>query len=461
MKKRILFIEPSGSEANVFDNYMKLPLLGSLYLGTILYNAGYDVKIINENISQRKISPLEIDSDIVCISCLTITANRTKELAEGIKFFFPNIRIIIGGIHASLLPEEFKDVADNIVIGEAEDIIIDIIEKKCTEKFIYGNQIANLDELPLINYSLIENYKKMNIIPIMTSRGCPFNCNFCTVTKIFGKKFRKQSVDRIISEIKNALTFFYLPYIFFYDDNFTADKNMANELIDRLIAEKLNLTWTAQVRADIAKDEILLSKMFKAGCERFYIGFESIDDSVLQSLNKAQTKNSIINSIKIIHNYGINIHGMFMLGEDHDTLENISNTAKFAIEHDIDTVQFMILTPFPGTETYEKINSEKRLLHKNWSFYDGMHIVFTPKNMTSLQLQKSAITAYKEFYSFNRTMLEFLRLGFEICFDALVWDFKQVSRYDLNNIYLKTGAKFIISEFMNLNKPYINYLEKI
>jgi len=301
----------------------------------------------------------------------------------------------------------------------------------------------------------------MNIIPIMTSRGCPFNCNFCTVTKIFGKKFRKQSVDRIISEIKNALTFFYLPYIFFYDDNFTADKNMANELIDRLIAEKLNLTWTAQVRADIAKDEILLSKMFKAGCERFYIGFESIDDSVLQSLNKAQTKNSIINSIKIIHNYGINIHGMFMLGEDHDTLENISNTAKFAIEHDIDTVQFMILTPFPGTETYEKINSEKRLLHKNWSFYDGMHIVFTPKNMTSLQLQKSAITAYKEFYSFNRTMLEFLRLGFEICFDALVWDFKQVSRYDLNNIYLKTGAKFIISEFMNLNKPYINYLEKI
>jgi len=297
-KVKISFIEPLGNEANVFDNYMKLPLMGSLYLATILHNNGYDVEILNENLLKRKISPFEINADIVAISSLTINSERSKYLAKEIKKLNPDTKIIIGGIHPSLLPDEFINSADIIVTGEAENIIIDIVNGNIQDKIVNGGKIENLDELPLINYSLLKNSKNMNIFPVMTSRGCPFDCNFCTVTKIFGKKFRTQSVPRIIAEIKNALEYFNTRDIFFYDDNLTADRKRINELMDFLINEKLNITWTAQVRSDIAKEPELLAKMFKSGCERVYIGFESINDEVLRSYHKNQTRNDIENAIK-------------------------------------------------------------------------------------------------------------------------------------------------------------------
>jgi len=308
--KSVIFIEPAGSKANVFDNVMKLPLLGSLYLGTILHNAGYKVKIINENILGRKISPFELEADYLCISCLTLTSNRAKELIIGVREIFPDIKIIVGGIHPSLLPDEFIGLADQIVVGEAETIIIDVIEGKYTEKIINGRNIDNLDDLPLINYRLLQGYEKMEIIPVMTSRGCPFDCNFCTVTKIFGKKFRMQSVDRIIAELKNALKYFNTNRIFFYDDNFTANKKRTNELMDAIISEKINIYWTAQTRVDIAQDEKMLAKMYGAGGNKVFIGFESISDETLAAFNKSQTRSDIEKAIDIIipcHNEEENI----------------------------------------------------------------------------------------------------------------------------------------------------------
>lgn len=459
--KSVIFIEPSGSEANVFDNYMKLPLMGCLYLGTILHNKGYNVRIINENLLNRKISPIELQTDYLCISCLTVNANRGKELARQVKYNYPETKIIFGGIHPSLLSDEFTDISDYVIIGEAEEVIVDVIEGKYSEKIIHGKPVENLDELPLINYSLLENAESMDIFPIMTSRGCPFDCNFCTVTKIFGRLFRKQSVDKILSELRNALNFFKTRYVFIYDDNFTADKKRVNDLMDRIIEEDINIIWTAQVRSDIAKEPQLLKKMHRAGCERVYIGFEAINDDILKSFHKSQTRKDIETAIQIIHNYHICIHGMFIAGEDFDTLENIKQTTDFAIKYDIDTVQFMILTPFPGTQIYKKIDDEKRLLHKNWDYYDGMHVVYKPKNMTPAQLQKSIIKAFRKFYSLERTIVEILYLSFTIFYDALVWNVKRAFRYDLNNLFLRVGAKFIIKEYLTINKFYIEYLEKL
>lgn len=201
-KKTVVFIEPAGSESNVFENYMRLPLMGTLYLGTILHNEGYDVKIYNENILSAPIDPFRIKADVYCISALTVSAIRGRHLAQEIKHYHPDAMIIIGGIHASLNPDTFKGVADHIVYGEAESIIVDLVEGKFTEINVEGSPLKNLDELPLVNYSLLQNSLSMDIIPIMTSRGCPFDCNFCTVTKIFGKAFRMQSPERIILEGK-------------------------------------------------------------------------------------------------------------------------------------------------------------------------------------------------------------------------------------------------------------------
>ncbi|MBD3271718.1 MAG: radical SAM protein, partial [Elusimicrobia bacterium] len=347
----------------------------------------------------------------------------------------------------------------HIVIGEAEEIILDIINGRYSEQIIHGRPVKNLDELPFINYDLLVNAKHMNIIPIMTSRGCPFNCNFCTVTKVFGRAFRQQSADRIISEIKHAKQYFNKSTFFFYDDNFTTNKQFSNDIINRFIKEKLNITWTAQVRADIANDDALLHKIFKAGCDRVFIGFESIDERVLKSYGKSQTRHDIEKAIKKIHECGINIHGMFMVGEDNDIFESIDITVDFAIENHIDTVQFMILTPFPGTQIYEKLNSENRLLHHNWDFFNGMHVVHYPKSISPLQLQLGVINAHRKFYSVSRTLLDLLYFIFNITSDALVWNFSRAKRYDLNNLYLKAGAKLIIIEYIRSHNNYIDYLQ--
>ena len=126
-KKSVIFIEPTGNKTNVFDNYMKLPLLGCLYLGTILHNAGYAVKILNENILGRRISPFELAADCVCFSVLTLNVNRAKELALKVREIFPKTKIVFGGIHPSLLPDDFIDIADHVVVGEAETVICDVI----------------------------------------------------------------------------------------------------------------------------------------------------------------------------------------------------------------------------------------------------------------------------------------------------------------------------------------------
>lgn len=460
-KKSVVLIEPSGNESNVFENSIHLPLTGMLYLGTILHNNGYNVKILNENILSKRIDPFEVHADVYCITGLTVSASRAKLLATQFKRIYPGSRIIIGGIHASLLPDEFVDVADHIVIGEAESIIVDVIEGNIKEQIIHGTRAEDLDRLPLVNYSLLQGYEKLSIIPIMTSRGCPFDCNFCAVTKIFGRKFRMQSVERILAEIKSAFTYFKTRYFFFYDDNFTANRKRIHELCDSLLDQNIEITWSTQVRSDLAKDPDLVKKIAKAGCDRVYVGFESIDDQALAALKKSQTKQDIETAIKTFHKQGIKVHGMFMFGEDSDTLDNIKNTVAFAIKHEIDTVQFMILTPLPGTQLYEKIVAEKRLFHKNWDYYDGMYIVFQPKNMSSLQLQKEMVEAYKKFYSLRRTSLNILDLSFNVFLDSLVWNFKRAFRYNLDTIFIRIGSKVIVNKFSQLYTGYLKYLEDI
>lgn len=461
MTKSVIFIEPSGSKTNVFDSSMRLPLLGNLYLGTILHNNGYKVRVYNEYLLNKRLEPLEINADYVCLSSLTLNANRVKELARGIKIMHPETKIIIGGIHASLLPDEFAELADHVVVGEAEHIIVDIIKGKYSQKIIKGGSVENLDDLPIINFNLLVNSEKMDIIPIMTSRGCPFDCNFCTVTKIFGKKFRKQSPDRIIMEIKNAINYFSTKILFFYDDNFTADRNRINILMDKIIAQKIDIIWTAQVRADISREPELLRKMYKAGCNRFYIGFESINDSVLKSFKKSQTRSDIENAIKIIQDQGINIHGMFMLGEDNDNLKNIEETANFAIDFELDTVQFMILTPFPGTRIYEDIDRENRIMHSNWDYYNGMFVVYYPKNMSPHELQQASIEVYEKYYSVGRNALEILYFSFNTMYDALIMNLDNAQRYDLSNIFMRLGAKSIINRFLDINSSYLEYLSDL
>ena len=459
-KPTVAFIEPAGGESNVFENYMRLPLMGTLYLGTILDEAGYPVRIYNENVMPHRIDPFDIDADVYCISALTVSSTRAHLLALEFRRIRPDARIIVGGIHASLLPETFVDVADHVVYGEAEGIIVDLVEGRFTEKMVSGSPVEDLDAMPLVNYSLLEHAESMDIIPIMTSRGCPFDCNFCCVTRIFGKRFRMQSPERIVAEVRQALEFFGNRFVFFYDDNFTANPKRVERFCELVEEEGIEFSWSAQVRSDVARRPEMVEQMERAGCRQFYIGFESINDETLKAMHKSQTRADIERAIEVIRARGVQIHGMFILGEDHETPESIDATVDFAIRHHIDTVQFTILTPFPGTRLYDDIVAQDRLIHTRWNYFDGMFVVFRPHNMSPARLQRKAIEAYRRFYSLRRVSLEGLRLLLDVTLDALTWNFRRAFYHTFDSLFLEAGGWFIVGRSADrVYRPYAEFLE--
>ncbi|MEW6170573.1 MAG: radical SAM protein [Candidatus Omnitrophota bacterium] len=387
---KIVLIEPRSTEANVYSK-LQMPLLGPVYLGTILKNRGHQVEIYNEDIFAPDYTKLE--ADIIGISILTSTAKRGYQIAKK----FPKEKVIIGGVHASLLPEEAIEFARQVIIGEAEEVIVDVVEGKLKDSLVYGKAVGNLDSLPYPDFSLIKGYNPSLIIPISTSRGCPFDCIFCSVTKLFGRKYRFRSSKSVMGEI---LSRDKKPF-FFCDDNFTADKRRTAELLNLMLKNKIR-NWVCQVRCDVTEDKDLLNLMSRAGCSMVCVGFESVNQKTLEAYEKKQTVVQIIEAIRAFHRKHIKIHGMFVLGGDHDDARSIWDTLKFAIREKIDTIQMMILTPLPGTKVYNALEKEKRIFTKDWDLYDGQHVVFKPKLLSAKELQLHIIKAYEKFYSFSR-----------------------------------------------------------
>jgi radical SAM superfamily enzyme YgiQ (UPF0313 family) len=396
---KIAFIEPSPTEANVYSK-LHMPLLGPVYLGTILKNRGHQVQIINENIHKPDYSKLDVD--LVGISIMTSTSKRGYAIARQ----FPRDKVIMGGVHATLLPEESLPFARQVVVGEAEEVIADVVEGRRTEAIVQGKAVQNLDTLPEPDFSLVKGYKfPAMLMPISTSRGCPFDCSFCSVTKIFGRKYRFRSAPSVMKELlsRNANAFF------FCDDNFTAYPARTRELLSLMLKNKIS-HWTAQVRCDVTKDDNLLNLMVKAGCRSVCVGFESINAMTLKAFDKKQTLEEIITAIKSFRRKKIKIHGMFVLGADQDNAETIWDTLKFAIKQKIDTLQMTVLTPFPGTKIHDDLEKEKRIFSRDWSLYDGQHVVFKPKLLSAKELQINVVRAYVKFYSLSNSFGLLLKL---------------------------------------------------
>ena len=389
---KIALIEPAASEANVYSK-LHMPLLGPIYLGTILKDRGHEVEIYNEDIYRPDYSRLT--ADVFGISILTATAKRGYEIARK----FPKKKVIIGGVHASLLPEEALQFCRQVVVGEAEEVIAEVVEGSIKDAIVDGRPVQNLDSLPYPDFSLIKGYSPspFSAMPVSTSRGCPFDCTFCAVTKVFGRKYRFRSAENVMKELlpRSASPFF------FCDDNFTAHPQRTRDLLKLMLKNKMR-NWTCQVRCDVAKDDALLSLMAKAGCAVVCVGFESINIKTLEAYHKRQSIEDIINAVRSFRKKKIRIHGMFVLGSDNDDERTVWDTLKFAIKEKIDTIQMMILTPLPGTRVHEELKQQKRIFSHDWSLYDGQHVVFKPKLLSARQLQLNVVEAYTKFYSLSR-----------------------------------------------------------
>lgn len=398
---KIVLIEPRACEANIYSK-LPMPLLGPVYLGTILKKRGHQVEVYNENIHAPDYTRLK--ADLIGISILTPTAKRGYEIAKR----FPKEKVIMGGVHASLLPNEALEHARQVVVGEAEEVIVDVAEGRRIESVVQGRPVEDLDALPVPDFSLIKGYPAYPLImPVSTSRGCPFDCSFCSVTKMFGRKYRFRGAENIIEEMKSRNT----KQFFICDDNFAADPKRTRTLLGLMLKNKVK-QWVCQVRADVAKDNKLITLMSRAGCSVVCVGLESVNPSTLTAFKKRQTVEEIVSAIRSFHENRIKIHGMFVLGGDEDNKNTVWETLKFAVKQKIDTLQMTILTPFPGTKVYEDLHAKKRIFTKDWSLYDCQHIVFHPKLLSARELQLNVIKACAKFYSIYTAIYLFLKLRF-------------------------------------------------
>jgi len=425
MMRKIVFIEPRASNLHIFSRY-PLPRLGSIILGTMMKQRGWEVEIFIEELREIDFNVLEA-ADLVGISTITSTAPRAYAIAERVRK--RGIPVLMGGPHVTFLPDEALEHADFVVRGEGEQTLMAFIdawergesfseipnlsyrERGQTVHNAVRPFVKDLDQIPFPDLSLIKTTRKgisgLSSIPVQTSRGCPFDCSFCSVTGMFGKKYRFRSTENIIQELRRYNDRKNL--IFFYDDNFTADRNRAKQLLEAMIGENFKFKWTTQVRADVAKDLELVRLMKKAGCHTLYIGFESVNPESLKSMKKKQTVEEIAAAIRVLRRHRIGIHGMFVYGFDEDDWKTVERTVKFAQRSKLNSTQFLILTPLPGSEFFEKIRREDRFQFRDWALYDAHHVVFRPARLSLFDLQRAQIFSHKKFYSLKQTVKKLIK----------------------------------------------------
>jgi len=412
--KKLVFVEPKSTHLHIYSRVC-IPRLGSVLLATIMRGKGYDVRVYIEDIQAIDMREV-LSADLVAISAITSTAPQSYRLADTVRD--AGKLVVLGGTHTSFLPEEGLQHADFVVRGEGEFAFQELVdalqagewfEKIQNLSYLTADRavhnperpkIPNLDVNPIPDYALITGWKPGGVISVATSRGCPFSCTFCSVPGMYGHAFRTHSIERVLEELtvhKGNM------YTFFADDIFTANKKRVKELLRGMIARGLTPQWGAQVRTETVDDPELLQMMRDSNCFNVYVGFESINPRTLKLFNKKQDLAKIERSIERFHAHQIRIHGMFVVGSDEDDLETLDATAEFALKHDIDSVQFMIMTPIPGSPDYDTLfdHGEKYIISKNWQFYDGHHVVHQPRKLSPYELQIGAIGAMEKFYSWR------------------------------------------------------------
>jgi radical SAM superfamily enzyme YgiQ (UPF0313 family) len=421
--KKLVFVEPKSTHLHIYSR-VTIPRLGSVLLATIMRTKGYDVRVYIEDIHGIDMTEV-LSADLVAISAITSTAPQSYRLADTVRA--AGIVAVLGGTHVSFLPEEAIRHADFVVRGEGEFAFQELVEAiERGEGFdkiqnlsyldeagrLVNNperpKIPNLDVNPIADYRLITGWKPGGVVSIATSRGCPFSCTFCSVPGMYGHAFRTHSVGRVLEELaihKQSM------YTFFADDIFTANKKRVKELLRGMIERNLTPQWGAQVRTETVDDLELLQLMRDSNCFNVYVGFESINPRTLRLFQKKQDLAKIERAIDRFHAYRIKIHGMFVVGSDEDDLETLDATARFARTHDIDSVQFMIMTPIPGSPDWDTIyeRGRKYVINDNWQLYDGHHAVHQPRRMSPYELQMGAIRAMQKFYSWSGVAQRLLR----------------------------------------------------
>jgi radical SAM superfamily enzyme YgiQ (UPF0313 family) len=375
-------------------------LFGKMYMSQLtlpviaaLTPSRYDVKIVDENVESIDFRE---DVDLVGVSLLTPTAARGYEIAA--RFRARGVPVVLGGVHPSLCPDEAKDHCDAVVLGEAEGVwprLLEDFEKGLLGKVYQSDLKPNLEHLPRPRRELMNEKMYVNVPKVEVSRGCPFDCSFCSTTKFFGRKMRYRPVEEVVQELKELA----VSFVFFTDNNIVGNPKYAKELFRELIP--LRIKWIGQGSLNAATDRELLKLARRSGCVGLLIGFESLSDKAVSAMGKAVNKvEKYKTAIKRLHRERIGIIGCFVFGFDEEDGSVFKRTVKFVRRLNIEVPQFTVLTPYPGTLLREKMEETRRILHNQWEKYDVNHVVFQPVKMKAEDLRCGYNRSCKKAYSY-------------------------------------------------------------
>lgn len=382
------------------DTKLKTRMSPSLALLTIanLTPKEHEVIILNENVEKIDFNE---PVDLVAITVTVDGMNRAVEISK--EFRSRGVTVIAGGIHITADPEGTVNSFDAISVGMAERVWTKILKDKENNSLIkiyYDMENIAGKEIVSPDYDIIDKSKYLYANIISTSRGCPFQCDFCyNSCKNVLETYINRPVDDVIKDI-NALK---TRHIMFIDDNFIGNPKWTKELLKVIKPRKLK--WNAAVTSNIVDMPELLDEMKEAGCQSLFIGFESINSKSLESVHKVQNSvNRYEKLVDEVHKRGIMINASFVFGLDEDDGSIFKSTLDWIVKNKIETVTSHILTPYPGTKLYKALLAENRIVDFNLSNYNTASVVYKPKNMTAEELYNGYLWIYKEMYTFKNIM---------------------------------------------------------
>lgn len=390
---RILFVFPRWPEHALWSHFRyKFPPLGLLTIAAAT-PPGFDVDFVDENVT-----PIDFSTPaaIVAISVMTALAPRAYAIAA--RFRALGKTVILGGIHVSLLPEEAEPQCDALVVGEGEglwpEVLADWRAGRLKRRYTAPGLLDIEHPYPVPRRELLRHGAYVTRSTIQMVRGCPFDCEFCSVTAFSGRRFRHRPLDAFVEE------FLALDdrFVFIVDDNILSNKALARALFERLRGS--GKWWGSQVTINVADDRTLLDQMAAAGCKSLFIGFESLDQTNLNQVGKKFVKaHRNPDRIKAIQDRGIGILGSFIVGLDNDTETVFDDQYEFITRNRLEAFLISVLTPFPGTHLARRMASEGRILSRDWDRYDMNTVVYQPRHFTPERLQERYLELNRALYS--------------------------------------------------------------
>ena len=394
----------SSPEMDFYRQYWTGLGLGLLVVAA-LTPEDFEIDLVDENTE-------DIDFgrryDLVGITAMTQQATRAYEIAD--RFRLLGVRVVLGGIHPTVMPEEAQAHADSVVVGEVENLWRQVLEDCARDSLqpLYSTRVpVDVKQSPVPRYELSES-TKCRVVWVQSSRGCPHDCRFCCASRVYGSSYRQMSIRQVLDAVGRIRRVHPRAMLGFADDSLFTNRRYARQLLEELT--DLKVRWIGQSDISIARHHDLLRLAKASGCVALFIGFESIDEANLRGLDshdwKLRQRSHYEESIDTIQSHGIGVFGTFMVGFDNDDTSTFERLTRFIQDNHLAGAQIAALTPFPHTRLREELMREGRVLDTPWENYTLYDANITPKRMSALELEQGVLASFKKVYSEDEALVK-------------------------------------------------------